>query len=553
MRYFVPLMNGFANSSYPPFHPKRSDMPLTLTIEEFRREFPHESQHLEFKSGIGKELQDTAVAFSNAEGGVILIGIKDDGEIVGRALDAGSADAIYERMRDVRDPGRYSLHQLAVSGRPVIAISVERRRVGFAQTPKGVVKVRKGTRDESLFGSELLRLIGERKTRRFELSADTTPIESADPALSKKLCDAFRWKTEDLKERLEEHGFAAQGRLTVAGTLYLSRDPAKTLGKAYVEILRYPDDNTANYDLRLEIGGSLPVQLQTAMQRILEEVGTELVVLGIQRHDLPRLPIEVVREAMANALAHRDYELSSTAVKVEIRPSSIVIRSPGGLPEPVTVENIRTANAPRNIAVIRALRRFGLAEDAGMGVSKMQDTMLEEMLDPPEFNDKGHEVAVSLPVRSAVAPTERAWIRELEQRGKLRGADRLLLVHAARGETLTNAKAREILQVERLPARDALQRLRDGGFLEQRGLRGGSTYHLSGSLKPPAGLLLGPEELASLVEGLAADGPITNADVRNATGLDRWRVRDLLGVLVDEHRLIKLGERRGTRYHLTKN
>jgi ATP-dependent DNA helicase RecG len=179
----------------------------------------------------------------------------------------------------------------------------------------------------------------------------------------------------------------------------------------------------------------------------------------------------------------------------------------------------------------------------------MQDTMLEEMLDPPEFEDHGHEVAVVLPIRSAVAPAERAWVRELERRGNLEGLDRLLLVHAARGEALTNARAREILQTDRPAARARLQHLRDAGFLEQRGERGGATYHLVGTLEPPAGLRLGPNELADLVERLATEGPLSNADVRNATGLDRWKVRDLLGVLVREGRLVQTGQRRGTRYH----
>src|SRR5262249_47229761 len=157
---------------------------------------------------------------------------------------------------------------------------------------------------------------------------------------------------------------------------------------------------------------------------------------------------------------------------------------------------------------------------------------------------------VHLPIRSAVAPAERAWIRELERRGGLQGPDRLVLVHAARSETLTNAKAREILQTDRPAARAVLQRLRDAGFLEQKGERGGATYHLAGTLEPPAGLRLGSQELASLIENLAAGGPISNADVRQATGLERWKVRDLLGLLVEEGRLIQSGQRRGTRYSL---
>ena len=538
-------------SSYPPFHPERPDLPLALTAEEFGREFSEESQHVEFKKGIGRgQVQDTVVAFSNADGGVILIGVADDGEVVGRALDAGSADAIHEAMRAIREPGRYSLHELSVAGRPIIAVSVARRQDGFAQTSKGVVRLRKGTRDEAAFGSELQRLINERAPRRFELSTESVSTASVEPELADSFRAAFNWGPRDFAERLAGHEYAVDGHLTVAGTLYLTEDPSKTLGKAYVEILRYADDRSANYDLRLEIHGPLPAQLEHALQRILDELGTELVVLGVRRHDLPRLPQKVVREALANALAHRDYELNRTPVRIEIKPSSVVVRSPGGLPEPVTVENIRETNAPRNIAVIRALRRFGLAEDAGMGVGVMEDTMNEEMLDPPKFHDNGHEVTVTLPIRSAVAPAERAWIRELERRGSLAGPDRLLLVHGARGEVLTNAAAREILQVDRSGARTALQRLRDAGFLEQRGERGGASYHLVSSLAPPAGLLLGPDELADLIEGLAADRPISNEDVRDAIGLDRWKVRDLLRSMTRAGRLVKVGQRRGTRYVL---
>jgi ATP-dependent DNA helicase RecG len=516
--------------------------------KEFRKEFPNESQYIEFKTGISRnQIQETVVAFSNSAGGVILIGVNDQGDVVGRELDAGTTDSLHQVMRDIHDPGRYSLHRLSVGGKPVVVVSVARRQEGFAQTSSGIVGVRKGTRDESLFGSELQQFINQRATTRYELTP-VAPAEKVHPNLLMDLATAWGWGSENLPERLVEHGFASEGRLTIAGALYLTQDPSDALGKSYVEILRYREDQSVDYDLRIEIKGPLPHQLQKAVARINDEVGTELVVLGVRRFDLPRLPPVVVREAVANALAHRSYELNRTPVRIEVRPSAIQIRSPGGLPEPVTVDNIRETTAPRNLAVIRTLRLFGLAEDAGRGIDVMEDTMLEEMLDPPQFSDLGHEVVVTLPIRSAVAPAERAWVRELERRGSLEGPDRLVLVHAARGEILTNAKAREILQMDRPGARAVLQRLRDEGFLEQRGERGGSTYHLAGSLEPPAGLRLGPDELARLIEGLAADGPITNSDVRVETGLDRWKVRDLLGNLVDEGRLIKTGQRRGTHY-----
>jgi ATP-dependent DNA helicase RecG len=493
-------------------------------------------------------LQETIVSFSNSDGGVILIGVSDDGEIVGKELDTGTTDSIHQVMRDVHDPGRYSLHRLSVEDRPVVVISVARRQEGFAQTSSGIVRIRKGTRDEPLFGSELQHFINQRSSTRYELTSTSVSIESADQDLLGAFAAAFGWEQDRIKERLAEQGYAVDRNMTVAGLLYLHDDPDETLGKTHVELLRYRDDDSVDYDLRLELKGPLPYQLQASVERIQDDLGTELVVLGVRRFDLPKLPAVVVREAVANALAHRSYELNRTPVRIEIRPSSLRISSPGGLPEPVTVDNLREATAPRNISVIKALRLFGLAEDAGRGIDVMQDTMMEEMLDPPNFEDHGHEVVVTLPIRSAVAPAERAWIRELERRGSLEGPDRLVLVHAARGEALTNARVRELLQTDRPGARAVLQRLRDTGFLEQRGERGGSTYRLTGTLAPPAGLLLGPDELAGLIVDLATERPISNSDVRDATGLDRWKVRDILRKLVDERRLLQTGKRRGTRY-----
>jgi ATP-dependent DNA helicase RecG len=181
----------------------------------------------------------------------------------------------------------------------------------------------------------------------------------------------------------------------------------------------------------------------------------------------------------------------------------------------------------------------------------MQDTMAQQMLDPPRFIDNGHEVVVELPVRSPVAPAERAWIQELERRGNLQGVDRIVLVHAARGELLTNRRVRELVGADPGQSRDILHRLRDEGFLEQRGRTAGSSYRLSGTLRPPAGLRLSSEELEDVVVRLTESGPIANQDVHAATGLDRAEALALLDRLVRARRLRRTGTRRGARYHAT--
>jgi hypothetical protein len=93
--------------------------------------------------------------------------------IAARALDAGTQDGIHRAMQAVRDVGRYGLSQLDVDGKPVTVLSVARRREGFAQTSAGVVRVRRGTRDDRLFGAELVRLrcCGSRTTPASTMTA----------------------------------------------------------------------------------------------------------------------------------------------------------------------------------------------------------------------------------------------------------------------------------------------------------------------------------------------------------------------------------------------
>jgi len=523
-----------------------------MSIADFAEAFPAESEFVERKSGFNRTaVQEAAVAFSNADGGVILIGVDDVGIVVGRELSPGLLDEIHRTIREARDPGRYAVHELTVDGRSVTVLSVARRVEGFSQTSSGRVLVRRGTMKVALFGAELARLINERSLQRFEETDAKVTLDQADSELVSELAATFSW-SHDIPDRLAEHGLLLRDggdRLTITGALYLLADPAERLGKTFVEILRFPTDG-ADYARRLEIRGPLHRQLRRAVDEVMSELGSELVVLGVRRYDLPRLPQVVLREAIANALAHRSYEMQGTSTRIEIYPHVVRIVSPGGLPEPVTVENIRETQAARNYRVITVLRRFGLAEDAGRGVDVMVDSMLEEMLEPPLFEDSGHSVAVNLPIRSAVTPIERAWVREVETRGLIEPGDRILLVHAARGERLTNSLVRELSGVDTHGARQALQRLRDADFLVQQGRRGGATYTLNESLAPPAGLRLTRHALKELILQLARDDfpPLTNARVRERTGLDRAEALRLLDELVSAHLLERVGSRRGTHY-----
>jgi len=521
-----------------------------MTSDEFAAAF-RETDYVERKTGAGQGPVSRAMAaFSNTDGGVLLIGVADDGQVVGRQLTEGLVNTIHEIALTVHDPGRYWIRELRVDGAPVVVVSVARRTQGFAQTSDGQVLVRRGARSVALVGAELTSFVVSRVLERFDSSDSGISLEEAGEPELEAVRAGFGWRRAALGQRLVEHKFALNGgspRLTVAGALLLLPDPSDRLGKTYIEILRYPDEGQ-DYDRRVEVSGPAQEQIAGGTRFIMDELGTDLIVSGVRRYELPKLPEVVLREALANAVAHRTYEELGRAVRVELRPDRVTVTSPGGLPEPVTEENIRETQSARNITLIRALRQLQLAEDAGRGIDVMEDAMAEALLDPPVFEDLDHSVRVTLPIRGPIGPQERAWVREVELRGQIEPRARIPLVHAARGEVLTNGVVRQLLGVDSAEARRTLHQLRDAGFLEQIGDRGGAKYVLATSIRAPAAFRMSQAALRQYVLELADEGSLTNARVRRATGLERFEALRLLDELVRSGDLVRRGERTGAHY-----
>lgn len=545
------------------------------SADEFRSLIDRETDRIELKTGLGgKPLQEVFVAFSNTDGGLVFIGVDDQRQVVGRSLDQTADEKIHQAAAvDAHNVGRYRVRQITVGKLPVVAVQVSRSEDGFAQTSDGRILVRRGPRNQPLIGDDVWRLASSRTLRRFERSPAGVRRGQVDDELLRRVCAVYDWDpaVADLDDRLRERGLLRDDdELTVAGALVLT-DPAQTLNtsKLVVEI-RWYDSAGPDFRRRMTIGGPLPEQVRTAAQLVIDELGSDLVVAGVHRRDLPRLPFVVVREAIANAVVHRSYERDQSAILIEIRPHQVVVTSPGPLPESVTVATMRHAQAARNPSVIAVLRQFGLTEDAGRGVDVMQDVMRDEMLDPPVFDEPGEFVRVTLPIKGPITPEERAWLKDLEEGGTLEPAERLLLVHAARrhrvrrlerrgeklfmgGESttarrLTNAEARKVTGLDREEARAVLKRLRDQGFLTQHGQRGGAYYLLNRALIRGAAHGMTNEEIEQLVLDAAKQHAIRNEDVRRLTGLDSTAAGSMLGRLTERGLLERRGEKRGTEY-----
>ena len=542
--------------SYPLFHPAWvGDLPMVMTAEQFGEAFPGEGEHVELKQGVSaSRIQEAAVAFSNADGGVLIAGVAPDGRVVGVRQPGEKAKDVHQALRDARNPGRYDVREILVDGTTVLVVSIARRHEGFSQTSGGAVLMRRGASNVALLGAELSRFLARRTFETFEVTPTDVPVEDADPDLVRRIRDAFGWAaTSDLDTALVEGGFAVieHGRrvLTVAGALLLLTEPASVGGRPYIDIRRYSADDP-DPDKTWEARGPVDHQVEQATASILDELGSVSAILGVQRVEMPKIPPRVIREAIANAVAHRSYELAGAAIRVDIRASHVSITSPGGLPEPVTVDNIRDQQAARNDRLLGALRRLGLAEDLGKGIDRMEDDMAAEILHAPKFADDGSFFTVTLRLGGVVTPRERVWVRDLIQQGRLDARAAIVLVAVAREGSIGNSDVRRLLDVDSVAARSILQSLVTEGVLVQQGERGGAQYLISPDLAVPARIRHTDAELDAVALDLARRGPLTNATLRETTGLDRQHALAVLRRLVDQGQLIQTGERRGTRYQL---
>lgn len=519
------------------------------TAAEFEKVIGREADDVELKTGLGsKPLQEVLVAMSNAEGGSIFVGVTDAREVVGRRRDQGVDDAIHQAALAARNVGHYSVTEIEVDHKPVVVIDVDPRPDEVAQTSDGRVLRRQGARNVALFGTDLWELMSSRALRRYEHADSNVSPDFAADTTAADVAAAYGWPSQyDKISRWRERKLLHDsGNLTVAGALVLT-DPSSSLkaAKFIIDVRSYESDETTSYVRRERITGPLQHQAETATDWILRDIGTELVVTGAVRHDVPRLPRRVIREAVANAIAHRDYTNDRSPIVIELRPSYVRVTSPGRLPPPVTVTTLREAQSPRNHTVIDVLRRFGLAEDSGQGIDVIQDGMRFELLDEPEFEETEDSFVLTLRLGGQVSATERGWLAEFERQGKLQPFDRLLLLTALREERVSNTRTREVLGVDSVDARSSLQRLRDAGLLDQHGTRGRAYYTLG---------IIGPDRsLQDVLLDAAKAGPLSNQRVRELTGLERVPARRLLRRLVDEGHLSQVGQRRGTVYRLPRS
>lgn len=283
------------------------------------------------------------------------------------------------------------------------------------------------------------------------------------------------------------------------------------------------------------------------------------VFVGMQRIGVPDYPERAFREAIANALVHRDYRRPGAA-HIQWREDQLEISNPGGFPEGVRLDNLLvTPPHPRNPALADAFKRAGIVERSGRGI----DTIFEEQLRsgrPAPSYDRSTESAVVLllPGGEANLAFVKLVVEESATLTPLRAEGLLILNELWLERRLDEVAAAKLVQRPEREARAILERLVEGGLVEASGDRKRS-YHLSrrvyrrlgdedGYLRQRGPDPLGREE--RVIELVRRRGEVARADVMRHCGVEGWEATALLKGLVAKGVLVASGEKRWTVYRL---
>jgi ATP-dependent DNA helicase RecG len=382
-------------------------------------------QTIEFMSVIDVDrLAETLVAFANSDGGTIILGINPDGTVNGSLSLEDVQDALGLALRECRPGVRTEWQPSEVRGGSVIAIRVP-RSTDLHSLEDGRVIVRSGAENRPLGGDEIRHLAATKSSDDFELKeVSGARFEDLDP----EIVAEYREKRAERQRRaitmddgtllMSAGALTEKDKPTVAGLMLFGRDPQHFLPQGGLTVVRFPGEGLhgPSYSRREEIGGPLPRLIEAAWKVIWEEMRTvSTVVKGLVREEKGEYPPVAVREALVNAVCHRDYQLTGRRVEIRMFEDRMEVISPGGLPGYITVDNIVEEHFSRNPRIVNGLFQWGFIEELGLGVDRMIEDMVQAGHPSPDFKDTPYSFTVTLR-NTRVRKAMPAWESNMNER-----------------------------------------------------------------------------------------------------------------------------------------
>ncbi len=541
-----------------------------------------ESPTLEFKSDrrqiSDREIYEEVVAQANTSGGCLLIGVEDDGRITGAQ----------PRHETATDPAKL---RAAIFNNTVPNVNT---RIEVVKHPSGpVIVIEVDSYPEvcaTAAGKCLHRVIGadgkpqsvplyprDQRSRRTDLglidfsaqTMDSAAFENLDPLEFERLKQTVaRLRGDRTLLELSNEEIAKALRLVetkgnrlvpnVAGLLLLGREDTLMELLPSHEMHFQVIDAQGNVKVNDCFRRPLLAALQELESRFSARNEEREVMVGLFRVPVPDYPQEGFREAVNNAVLHRDYSRLD-AVYVQWQADHLLISSPGGFPQGVTVDNILVHEPkPRNPRLADAFRRIGLIEQTGRGVDKIFMGQVRYGRPLPDYT-RTDSTGVRVVLRGGKPSLEFAgFVYQQDKEGTPLNLDELIILNTLFLERRVDSQtAGRFIQKGTAEGRAVLERLNERGLVEARGERKGRVYHLSSKVYAKLGgtpayvRTRGFEAIQQeqmVISALETDGKITRKKVSELCQINDSQAYRLLHKMLTDKTLDLHGKGRGAYY-----
>jgi len=390
---------------------------VTIDAREVRRLVAEddEGQYLEFKPAEERpgSLATSLAAFANADGGTLVYGVAE-------RTEGGRKVHVIEGVPDVKiaTDHLYTAAELCTPKLPLPAperIDIDGKSVLVVTVPEGLGQVygvegryvvREGSYRRALTPEEIRSLL----SRRGLFAYDREPVPGATRAhLDDARVRAYAARFPSAQEMGADALLAARDLLvhpagnadgplvpSVAGILLLCADPQRFFPQARVAVVQYAGQQMGESFLKQEIEGPVPRQLDEAEAWLVRNTLHGVQLRGMSRTDRAEYPRPAIREAVLNALAHRDYGQRGDRVRIYAFSDRIEVHSPGGLGGPMRLDNLLAKRWSRNATLVQGLVALDIIEELGFGLDRMVAVMADAGLPAPVFTNHGDTFVVTL-------------------------------------------------------------------------------------------------------------------------------------------------------------
>lgn len=357
-----------------------------------------EGKNLEFKVSYAKDIPEEICAFANTDGGILLIGVTDNGIIKGCHYDNTKASQIQNTLAKIQPRLRLEIEKIEVDGKAVVAIHCPapqgEKRVFVIS---GQLFIRDGASTEKLTSpDEITKFLQNANAIHFD-EATTSNFEYPKQ-FNERNYDQFLELSGINKSGHDPLTILSNLNLVVspentfknAGVLLFAKDVQWLFDHAKIRVVQFRGTNKVNIHNDQPISGTVYEQFHNCIHYLKTVLNTSYIIEDAgQRKELLEIPEAVLRESILNALTHRNYYDSGACIMVEIYDDRVEITNPGGLVPSITPDEFGRRSASRNPLLFSMFQRMRLVEQIGTGIGRMRQAMADQGLPEPQFSYDG--------------------------------------------------------------------------------------------------------------------------------------------------------------------